>query len=439
MKRKQLLNLIVSMSVVGLIMGCGAMPEVQEIWMGELAAGEEDIAAFLTVETEPIPVPTATPTPTPEPVFEERDITLMAVGDNLMHMGIVYTGKMQDGTYDYSVLFKDISPFLDRADIKIINQETIFGGNELGISGYPYFNSPTEVGDAIAAAGFNVVLQASNHSADQGIDGLLHCVSYWKGHPEVLVTGIHKDAARTHDIPLMTIEDITFAILNYTYGPNIGMLPKDLQGHLDVLCEWDESSGHIDFTTIEPQVLEDIKAASQMADVVIVCPHWGTEYVTEPSSSQREFAEQMTEAGADLIIGTHPHVVQPVEWVESPNGNKALCYYSLGNYVSTQKDPLSMLEAMAWVTFRVKENEVEISEEKTGVLPMVCHYTASPVRLEGVYSLEDYTQEKADAHGIRNYGGVNLYLSDLQKWNEEILGDWELSAEQILEEQTISE
>ena len=327
---------------------------------------------------------------------------------------------------------EDISDFLGKADIKIINQETILGGNELGFSGYPYFNSPTEVGDAIAAAGFNVVLQASNHSADQGIKGLKNCAAYWEKYPDVLMTGIYEEAPEEEKektpIPILNIDGVTFAVLNYTYGPNMEVLPREIQGHLNMLCAWDENSGAIDFTTIHPDVLTEIEEASKQADVVIVCPHWGTEYTTKPSQYQKEFAKQMTQAGADLIIGTHPHVVQPIEWVESENGNKALCYYSLGNYVSTQKDAISMLEAMAWVTFRVKENGVEIVEDKTGVYPMVCQYTSGPVRIEGVYLLETYTQEMADSHGIRNYGNVNLKLEDLQAWSEEILGEWVLSA-----------
>lgn len=364
-----------------------------------------------------------------EPAFEEYEIELMAVGDNLMHMGIVYTGKMDDGTWDYSVLFEGIESPLEKAEIKIINQETILGGNHLGFSGYPYFNSPTEVGDAIAAAGFNVVLQASNHTADQGIAGLKNCAGFWNQYPEILMVGIYEDKDAPKEIPLMTVDGVTFAILNYTYGPNMEVLPSSIQGHLDMLCAWDEATGRIDFTTIHPDVLKDIEEASELADVVIVCPHWGTEYVTEPSQYQQDFAMQMTEAGADVIIGTHPHVVQPVEWIESDNGNRALCYYSLGNYVSTQKDGISMLEAMAWVTFRVTENGVVIDEEKTGAIPMVCHYTSGPVRLESVYMLEDYTEEQAANHGIRGYGGVNLTLSDLQTWSEEILGDMALSAE----------
>ena len=139
----------------------------------------------------PEPISTPEPTPLPEPAFQEYDITLLALGDNLMHMGIVKTGKKEDGTYDFSFLFDNIRDYLDAADIKVINQETILGGNELGFSGFPRFNSPTETGDAIAEAGFNVVLHATNHAADQGLNGILNCSAYWAAsHPEVLMTGI---------------------------------------------------------------------------------------------------------------------------------------------------------------------------------------------------------------------------------------------------------
>jgi poly-gamma-glutamate synthesis protein (capsule biosynthesis protein) len=188
-------------------------------------------------------------------------------------------------------------------------------------------------------------------------------------------------------------------------------------------------------------VVEDIQNAQEQADVVVVFPHWGTEYQSTPSSYQKQFAEEMTEAGADLIIGTHPHVPQPVEWVESENGNRSLCYYSLGNYVSTQRDELSMLEEMAWVTFHVTESslggtvqkDVEISTDNTGVIPLVCQYTSNPVRFDSVYLLEDYTDELAAKHGIHGYGGVNLKKSDLETYAEKIFGDFILKKSDALE------
>jgi len=278
-----------------------------------------------------------------------------------------------------------------------------------------------------------VVLHSSNHAADRKIEGLLHCVEYWKQYPQVVMAGIHEEETESA-IEILTIDDIDFAIINYTYSPNLEVLPESIQGHLDMLCNYDRSTGAIDFTTLNPDVLSDIEEAKQMADIVIVCPHWGTEYTTTPSSYQQKFAMQMTEAGADIIIGTHPHVVQPMEWIEAENGNRALCYYSLGNYVSTQKNPLCMLEAMAWIQFKVSEEGIAIDQEKTGVVPMVCHYNANPVRTEGIYLLEDYTPEQAAAHGIKIYGEVDLVFDDLLQWTQEVFGENVLESEELLGE-----
>lgn len=378
----------------------------------------------------PAPTPEPTEAPTPEPVFEEYDINLMAVGDNLMHMGIVATGKQGDGTYNYDILFEGISEYLNTADIKIINQETILGGNSLGFSGFPKFNSPTEVGDAIAAAGFNVVTHATNHAADQGKKGLLNCIDFWSQYEEVLLCGIKTE--EMPDIPILEIKGFKFAVLNYTYGPNLETLPSEVKPYLKMLCNYNEKTGAIDFTTLHPQVLEDIKTAKELADIVIVAPHWGTEYQTKASSYQQKFAMEMTEAGADVIIGTHPHVVQPVEWITAENGNTCLCYYSIGNYVSTQKDTISMLEGMAWITFRVTEEGIAIQKDSTGVLPLICHYKSGPVRFERVYPLADYTEELAARHGIIQYGGHTLVLSDILQRSEEIFGDMILTPYIIL-------
>ena len=394
---------------------------------GDLSAEDEPLLTeneSLFIESESLPIED-------EPDSGEYDITLMAIGDNLLHMGIVNTGIQSDGSYDYSFLFENISAYLEKADIKVINQETIFAGNELGFSGFPTFNSPTEVGDSIVAAGFNVVLQATNHAADKGIKGIEYCMSFWEQYPEILVTGIKSDE-EAFEIPLLEVGDFTFAILNYTYGPNSETIGPSLRKHLNMLCNYNEKTGRIDFTTLNPQVTADIEAAKKIADIVIVFPHWGTEYKTTPSKYQIKFAQEMTEAGADLIIGTHPHVPQPVEWITAENGNRALCYYSLGNYVSLQKRAECMLEGMAWVTFHVSENGIEVSDKNTGILPMVCQYN-SGFRLENVYFLEDYTEEMAQRHGIRKYeNGVVLHLADLQKQSQDTFGSMVLSKSEVL-------
>ncbi len=428
--------------IILLLSGCASSSPVSEV---------VSFNEFTDIESESTPAASNTPissdrlsiretpegftvTEMPEeestPAFDEYDVTLMAVGDNLIHMGVVYTGKQNDGSYDFSFLFQGITDFLNKADVKIINQETIMAGNQLGFHGFPHFNSPTEVGDAIANAGFNVVLQATNHSADQGIDGIDSCVSFWRNHPEVLLTGLHEPDNRT--IPTLTIKDVTFAILNYTYGPNYEIVSNKLASRMELLCARNEQTGAMDYTTINPQVLEDIKTAKELADIVVVCPHWGTEYQTSPSSYQQKFARQMTEAGADLIIGAHPHVVQPIEQIQTDNGNSSICYYSLGNYVSTQQNGRSMLEGMAWVTYHVAQDGISLRENKTGVIPLVCHYTSSPVRIQNIYPLENYTQELASSHGIISYGGISFSLSDLQQWSTETFGDWVLTKDAVL-------
>lgn len=419
------------LTVSAICAGCAASPSPANPVVNTKPVTLEDLTEKLAT---PAPTPESTPAPTPEP-FREYDITLMAVGDNLLHMGIVNTGKQADGSYNYSFLFQNIADFLAAADIKAINQETILGGNDLGFSGYPRFNSPTEVGDAIVEAGFNVVLHATNHTADQGMQGIQNCVAYWKGHPEVVTAGMSDDGTAS-DIKYLAVGDITFAILNYTYGPNAATLSPDLRGNLNMLCDYNRETGAIDFTSLNPQVTEDIQKATENADIVIVFPHWGNEYQTVPSDYQRRFAEAMTAAGANLIIGTHPHVPQPVEWITTEDGRQSLCYFSLGNYVSTQLKTACMLGGMAWVTFHVTEDGIAIAQQDTGVLPLVNHYNYNPFRYESVYLLEDYTEEMAQRHGIRTRpdGEPAFRLADMQTLSQSVFGDMVMTRAQILKQ-----
>lgn len=374
------------------------------------------------------------------PIEQQEQIRILAVGDNLMHMGIVKSGLQEDGSYNFDLLYSSILPYLNQADIKIINQETILGGDQLGYSGYPHFNSPSALCAAINKAGFNVALQASNHSADMGIDGIKSCVSYWNRYPNVHMLGIRDALPENpvhcidydHNAALFQYGEKTVAVLNYTYGPNMGIIPKGLRGYMNILCAYNEVSGQIDYHTINPNVLTDIEEMDRLADFVIVCPHWGNEYEMIPSKDQRNFALQMTESGADLIIGSHPHVVQPVEWITSSNGRKSLCFYSLGNYVSTQKMEQNILEAMAYVTIDLTTDPVSIVAEKSGALPIVCQYTPSPVRFHSIYPLEDYTDELAAEHGIIYYGKTHLHRQKLIEWAESAFGEFLLSKDTIL-------
>ena len=427
MVKKKILTGILIALVSCMLLGTGIM-----LWFVQREKDDDVFAEDETQTIENITETLDTEIVSEEDVIEstKHKIRLMMVGDNLMHLSVVYSGNQPDGSRDYALLFEPIKDYLGLADIKITNQEIILGGNDLGFSGYPKFNSPTELGDSIVEAGFNVVLHGTNHAADKGIEGIYNCIDFWAQYPDVLMKGIYKEIEENQDIGIIEVDGVTFAILNYTYSPNLSTLPKWLQGHLGMLCDWDEKTGKIDFKTIHPDVLTDIEKAKQMADIVVVCPHWGNEYTFVPTVYQKQFAQQMTEAGADLIIGTHPHVIQPIEWIEAENGNKALCYYSLGNYVSTQYKPATMLEAMAWVVFEVEEDSVKILEEETGAIPMVYQYKQGH-SFENIYFLDEYTPSLAQTHGILVHGEEGFSYENLQKWAEEVLGEWRLEYQEV--------
>lgn len=378
-------------------------------------------------ESETVSAPIPESVITNEPSIKK--VTLMAVGDNLIHTAVWQSNLQEDGSHDYTLLYKDIAPYLESYDMKIINQETILGGDEKGLKDYPVFNSPQAIGDALSEVGFNVVLHASNHGFDMGLDGLLNCVSFWKtNHPDVTVLGIYETPEEQAEIPILEMNGIRFALLNYTYSHNAETFSTSAEGHLNMLCNYDTGSRRIDFNTINPQVIEDIKRAEELADFTIVLPHWGIEYTMEETNQETSFAMQMTQAGADLIIGTHPHVIQPVKWVTSGNGNRALCYYSLGNYTSAQDGVAQMLGGMANLTIAQDENGTYIKEDSIKAIPLVTHFvypgwTGSSV-VDSTYLLKNYTEEQAASHGLRNAWGIVLTKEKLLSLAQDTFGEY---------------
>ena len=197
----------------------------------EIELTEEQLVTAKEIATVTKDYKIPSPTPTPPP-FEEYDIRLMAVGDDLLHMGVINSGVQEGGGYNFDHLYTGIADALDMCDIKIINQETIFGGNEKGASGYPSFNSPTEVGDALVKAGFNVILAATNHVADMGVDGMKNAYAYWQTQPDALLCGLYDGTEPTEPrIPIIEVEGFKFAILNYTYSCNMASLPNGFENY----------------------------------------------------------------------------------------------------------------------------------------------------------------------------------------------------------------
>lgn len=337
------------------------------------------------------------------------EITISMIGDILLHTKIHESGRMEDGSLNYDHLFANVEEDIEAMDLAIVNLEVILGGKELGLSGYPSFNGAFEVGDALVKAGIDVVLHATNHTLDKGKKGVLNCMNYWKtAHPRIGVLGINDSReAQDNNIYVYEKDDIKVAILNYTYGTNGIPLPDDMPYIVNLL----------DKNKIE----RDVKRAKELADFVIAAPHWGTEYKHTPSKSQRELAEFMAELGVDLVIGAHPHVIQPVEWIESDNGNKMLVFYSLGNFINSTNETGDgiadrMVGAMAQVTIGKNEGEEVLIKDYRAV-PLVTHMKTG-VGLITTYKFEDYSAELAIENEIIKQDPNFSYEYCIDIWNE---------------------
>lgn len=349
----------------------------------------------------------------PQP--SEPEITLVMVGDILLHTRVAESGETEDGGYDFSAVFARMREKIQAADLALVNQEVIIGGEELGVSGYPSFNAPYELGDALVDAGFDVALHATNHALDKGKRGIQNCLAFWQeNYPHMAVLGIHGSEAAQKDIYVYEQDGIRIAILNYTYGTNGIALPEDMPFAVDMLTR--------------ERVEAELQLAGELADFVVVCPHWGTEYTLSATKAQREWAKFFAEGGADLVMGTHPHVIEPIEWVGAdgnPAENGTLVYYSLGNFVNWTSGTGEgvanrMVGGMAYVTVgRDEEGETVITSY--GVEPLVCHVEQGFGGVT-VYPLDEYTEELAERNEIVKQDS-SFSLEYCQKLVEEVFTD----------------
>lgn len=323
------------------------------------------------VEATPTPTPTITPTPTPtptpEPTPEVYEASLFMVGDALLHPPIYLYSQLPDGSYDFSPCFEYIAPIAAQYDLAYYNQETILGGTDLVLSGYPMFNSPQEYGRDMIKAGFNLVSTANNHSLDRGEAGIIASENFWDAQEGIVVDGTNKTQEEQDEVKISEVNGISYAFISYTYGMN-GLLPPEGKEYL-VNCY----DGHVE------DLLNKVRYGKENADVVIVAMHWGWEYWTEPNDEQLQLAQQLADAGATIIIGNHPHTIQPVQWL---NDHKTICFYALGNFISSQEgDSLAGMMAALNIKKTVLNDEVsiEINDVKADL-----HYTYN----------ENYTNNK---------------------------------------------
>lgn len=316
---------------------------------------------------------------------ETKTVDLIAVGDDLIHSPIYKACKAQKG-YNFDSLFRHIKNDVHAADISVINQETILV--DRNYSGYPSFGSPKTVADSVARAGFNVVTHATNHTLDRGTGAISGTLKYWnKKYPNIKVLGIHKSKSAANKVTVVNKNGIKIAMLNYTYGLNGRQLSTGKSYMIDLLTSKNKN-----------KIKKDIKTAKKNSDFVIVFTHWGTEYRYSPDASQKRWTNFFLNNGVDVLIGTHPHVLEPYKMLKGKNGRKMLVYYSLGNFVSSQSRVPRLLGGMVKITIAKDSKGTYV--KKYDMEPLVTHIGKNRSSYT-VYKLSDYTDALAKQNYIR--------------------------------------
>jgi poly-gamma-glutamate synthesis protein (capsule biosynthesis protein) len=286
-----------------------------------------------------------------------QTVRIAAVGDIMLHSPQIKAGLRPDGSYDFRPFFKEVKLYLSSADLAVGNLETTLGGPGHSYSGYPRFNSPDSLVDAVKDAGFDLVSTANNHAMDTGEQGVI------RTYQVITQKGLKPfGTAPSADLQkpvLVNKNSITFAFLAYTQMTNGIPVPKPyLVNRINL-----------------PQIQKDIAAARKAgAEFVCVYLHFGIEYQREPNDYQVKTAHQVLEAGADVVFGDHPHVLQPLERVKV-NGKEKLIIYSLGNFVSNQTDPYTDEGVILYVDVVKDPAKHETTLKNISFLPtFVLHY-----------------------------------------------------------------
>lgn len=352
-----------------------------------------------------------------EEVFKPTSAKLVAVGDNLMHRSCTLSAKNADGTYDFTKHFANMADIFKAADLAVISQDTVLGGIELGATSTEtgIFNTAVELADGMADAGINVVLAANNHIMDEGSAGLNTMMSYFSTkYPNITLLGVNNSREAKDEPVYVETNNIKIAMINYSYGSN---QTADLDASPYLLNQYDEDW------------LSDIlKQAREEADFIIAFPFWGEQNSMAYTQEQERQAQFLADNGVDLIIGSYPHVVEPVKWITAENGDRTLVYYSLGNFQSIQNTVENMLGGQANITISKEEDGTHISDYSLDFV--VTHYeqreSSEYYDIVTTYPLADYTSDLAARHGMSVSGNEEFDLASLQGLSSQILSKCDL-------------
>lgn len=377
----------------------------------EVGEGAAPVSSTAAVSSEPVssvPQPEPAPPPSEPEIPEPAVVRLKAVGDNLIHSSIYEQANARAGGegYDYDYAYENVKDLFLDADISSINQESIIAP-EFPPSTYPMFNATPELGDLMLELGFDVFNLANNHCLDKGEAGVFSSLDYWAERPQAVTTGVYRDGEDYENIRTIEAQGAVFSFIGVTELTNGLSLPAGSEAVILLGAE-------------EEEIEARVKAAKEISDVCVVNVHWGNEYTHTPTDRQRYLAQKMSEWGADIIIGHHPHVIQPIEYIEREDGSRTLVAYSLGNFISAQDRAARMIGGMldldVTVDFETGKTEITRCE----FVPIITHYDRG-FRNNRLYAFADYTEELAAAHGVRAYS-PEFSLDYIRQTVESVIG-----------------
>lgn len=286
--------------------------------------------------------------------------TMTALGDSLCHNTQYWDAyNKETGKYDFSYVYEDIKQYTQSSDITIGSLETTFAGEERGYSNYPTFNTPDSLATALKNIGVDIISLAGNHALDYGYSGLCRTIDVLDS-AGISHLGTYKTAEDQKKLLIKNVNGLEIAFINYTYGTNGIPVPSGKDYCVNL----------IDKTLIKEQIEE---AKDQKVDLIVACMHWGTEYRTTANSEQEELADFLFKNGVDIILGNHPHVLEPMEkrtiTLDDGSSKEVFVVYALGNFTADQRDEITRDSAILNLTI-TKNTDGKISIDKVSYVPI---------------------------------------------------------------------
>ena len=351
---------------------------------------------------------------TKQDTAEPITFTLTSLGDTLCHNTQYWDAyNSQTDEYDFSYVYEDIKNYTLSSDITIGSLETTFAGKEKGYSNYPTFNTPDSLATALKDIGVDVVSLAGNHALDYGYNGLCRTIDVFD-NIGLSHLGTYKTAEDQEKILIKDVKGVKIAFINYTYGTNGIPLPsgKDFCVNL------------IDKDFIKKQINQ---AKEQNVDMIVACMHWGTEYRTTANSEQKDLANFLFENGVDVILGNHPHVLEPMEkktiTLQDGTTKDVFVVYALGNFTADQRDEITRDSAILNLTI-TKNSDSKISIDKVNYVPIYMYKNTNVSThkfkiLDIEKTIKDYEEGKNTSINSTVYNNLKKQLEKIKS----ILGD----------------